>query len=130
MSYVRWSTPVRLPEGVSPTDYYFNSGQYPDIETSDFYIYDHVGGFVSVNIAGNRHKPGAPFAGQRGSDDWFAWLEQGREEIQHPDAGRSFDFEDMNDAIAKVEELIAVGFNAPEWLIDELRASNEDDEQP
>lgn len=135
VSYVRWSTPISLPEGVDPIDYYLDKdNRFWNIPTSDLYIYDHVGGFVSVNVAGNRHTPTRPFIGERVIDvdpktrcgrpnpAWWDWLDEGRETIDHPDAGQSFDFEDMADAIAKVEELIAAGFLAPAWLVEEMRA--------
>jgi len=137
MSYVRWSTPIRLPEGVDALEFFAHSERYWDIPTSDFYIYDSVGDFVSVNVAGNRHRPTAPYTGDKVVDadpdtmlgrphpDWFAWLDQGREPIDHPAAGQTFEFPDMADAIAKVEELIGEGFLAPDWLLDDMRASLE-----
>lgn len=135
MSYVRLSTPLALPEGVSAIDFFVRSDLYWDVPTSDFYIYDSVGDFVSVNVAGNRHRPTGPFTGQKvidvdpktklgkGNPDWFAWLDANRETIDHPAAGQTFEFPDMSDAIAKVEELIAEGFLAPDWLLDDMRAS-------
>ena len=138
MSYVRWSTPIALPDGVDAMDYYFDKdNRFWDIPTSDFYIYDHVGGFVSVNVAGNRHRPSRPFVGEQVIDvnpktkcgkpnpAWWEWLDEGRETIDHPEAGKTFDFEDMADAIAKVEQLISEGFLAPSWLLDEMRAELE-----
>ena len=135
MSYVRWSTPIELPEGVDSFRFYLDKDEkYWDVPTSDLYVYDHVGGFVSINVAGNRHKPTRPFVGQRVIDvnpetkcgrpnpEWWAWLDEGREAIDHPDAGQTFEFTDMNEAIAKVEALIADGFLAPAWLIDNMRA--------
>lgn len=134
MSYVRWSTPVALPEGVDAVQYYFDrDGKYWSVPTSDFYIYDHVGGFVSVNVAGNRHRPTRPFTEARVIDvdpetkcgkpnpAWFEWLDENREPIDHPAAGETFEFTEMSDAIAKVEELIAAGFLAPDYLLDALR---------
>jgi len=138
MSYVRWSTPIALPEGVTATDYFFDRGdRFWQIQTSDFYIYDHVDDFVSVNVAANRHRPTRPFVGEkvidvdpetrlgRANPDWLAWLDEGRETIDHPDAGKTFEFPEMSDAIAKVEELIAAGFLAPDYLLDDMRASLE-----
>lgn len=134
MSYVRWTTPISLPEGVDHIDYYLNSKKYWHLPTSDFYIYDHVGGYVSVNMAGNRHRPSRPFEGPcvievdpethsgRLNPAWLAWLDEGREAIDHPAAGHTFEFEDMADAIDKVEQLIAEGFLAPAGLLDALRA--------
>lgn len=136
MSYVRWSTPLALPDGVSAIDYFVRSDLYWDVPTSDFYIYDSVGDFVSVNVAGNRHRPTAAFTGDKVIDidpktklgkanpAWLEWLDQNREPIKHPSAGQTFEFSDMADAIAKVEELIAEGFLAPDWLIDEMRAGH------
>jgi len=138
MSYVRWSTPIELPEGADAVEYYLNSCRY-NVPTSDFYIYDHVGGFVSVNVAGNRHRPPAPFEGPRVIDvdpethcgranpAWDEWLSQNREPIEHPDAGKTFEFADMEDAITKVEELIADGFLAPPWLIPSMRGEEVED---
>lgn len=127
MSYVRWSTPLALPDGVDATDYYLNrDGHYSHLPTSDFYIYDHIDGFVSVNVAGNRHRPQRSFVGKRVTEnkankEWLTWLEEGRERIDHPAAGQTFEFADMADAIAKVEELIGEGFLAPDWLLDSMR---------
>jgi len=128
MSYVRWSTPIRLPEGVDAIDFYMNSdSKFYEIPTSDFYIYDHCGGFVSVNVAGNRRKPTRPFTGSKASAEWMEWADEGREYIDHPAAGESFEFADMADAIAKVEELIAEGFLAPDWLLDSMREELSED---
>jgi hypothetical protein len=135
VSYVRWSTPLRLPEGVSGGEYYLNSDRlYWDIPTSDFYIYEHCGGFYSVNVAGNRRKASRPFDGAkvvdgegvpassgRPSDDWMAWLDEGREYIDHPAAGKSFEFATMREVIEKVEQLIGDGFLAPDYLLPNLR---------
>ena len=104
MSYVRWSTPIELPEGIDAVEYLFNSRKYPEIATSDFYIYDHVGGYVAIHIAGNRVNP-----------------DGSRTNIDHPSAGESYEFTDMADAIDKGDELIAEGFLAPPWLIDSMR---------
>ena len=127
MSYVRWSTPIKLPEGVDAFDYFADSSKYWDVPTSDFYIYDHVDGFVSVNVAGNRHRPSGPFERVAGDlTPWLEWVETGREKIDHPDAGKTFEFGDMTDAIAKVETLIADGLLAPDWLLEEMRAGIEE----
>jgi hypothetical protein len=106
MSYVRWSTPIALPDGIDALEYTINSRKYPEIATSDLYIYDHVGGYVAIHVAGNRVNP-----------------DGSRTAIDHPDAGESFDYDDMVDAIEKVEQLISEGFLAPSWLIDDMRES-------
>jgi len=138
MSYVRWSTPIKLPDGVDAMDYYINSSKW-NVPTSDLYIYDHVGGFVSINVSGNRHRPQAPFDGPtvidvdpetkcgRANPAWVEWLDEGREPIDLPGAGETFEFSDMEDAIAKVEELIAAGFLAPPWLIPSMRGEEVED---
>ena len=135
MSYVRWSTPVRLPEGVDAVDFYLNRDRlYWEVPTSDFYIYEHCGGFYSVNIASNRHKPTRPFSGAkvvdengdpassgRASSAWMEWLDENREKIDHPAAGETFEFATMREVIEKVERLIGEGFLAPDCLLDALR---------
>lgn len=135
MSYVRWSTPVRLPEGVDPIEFFLKRDElFWEVPTSDFYIYEHVGGFFSVNVAGNRHKPTRPFdeakvvdengnpeSSGRASDAWMKWLDEGREQIDHPDAGQTFEFFTMEEVIEKVEQLTNEGFLAPDWLLDTLR---------
>lgn len=141
MSYVRWSTPLALPEGVTPIQFYTEGAKYNHLPTSDFYIYDHVGGYVSVNLAGNRRNPPEPFTGPtvidvdpetgcgRPNPDWFAWMDAHREYIDHPDAGESFAFDTMDEAIAAVEKWIAEGFRAPDWLLDKLREAAKDDHE-
>jgi hypothetical protein len=135
MSYVRWSTPVRIPEGVDELDFYLHhDSKYYDIPTSDFYIYEHVDGFYSVNIAASRHCPTRPFTepkvvdadgkpapSGRASGAWLAWLDEDRKPIDHPDAGKTFEYTTMVEVIAKVEQLIGQGFVAPDYLLDALR---------
>lgn len=109
MAFVRWSTPVE--GGYDPT------GMKP---TSDLYIYEDVGGYFAVLVAENRHRPTRPVPGANDSN-WLDWLNENREPIDHPDAGGRFHFKTMREVIAKVEELVAAGFLAPDWLIARLR---------
>lgn len=88
---------------------------------SDFYIYDHVGGYIAMHMAARRHiRPPSknPYDPVKQTDEWMKW---GTEEIDLPEAGKMFTFGDMEDCIRKCEELIEKGFRAPDWMLDALR---------
>jgi hypothetical protein len=129
MSVVRWSTPIELPDGVTAIEYYFDQGrEFYALPTSDFYIYEHYLGFWSINLAGNRHRPTTPRPSGVG-EDWQEWIKANREPIDHPEAGASYEFVELSRAIECVERLIGEGFLAPPWLLDEMRAELEGDNE-
>jgi len=122
MAYVRWSS----------EDF-----------RSDFYIYAHVAGGFSVNLAGRRLRPGYDHADapdmmnkpplSRGfNPDWLAWDEEAHENIEHPDAGETQMFATLTETIAACEKWIEEGFYAPAWMIPRLQKEREEegDENP
>jgi hypothetical protein len=122
MSYVRWSTPIKLPEGVDILDYYQRPDFY-NVPTSDFYIYD--GGDIIVCLAGNRKGNPEPCFDKmvingKLNPKWIEWSDKDRVYIDHPDAGKTFYFGSMQEAVDAVKNWIVEGFLAPDWLIERL----------
>lgn len=121
MSYCRWSTVLH------------------DNYVSDLYIYDHVDGFISVNVAGGRWDgiQNAPRLElhEQGKTDEFAtsymarkkWREEQKEAgtlktapIDLPHAGESRAFTDPAECVKFLEELKKLGYRMPESVLDVL----------
>lgn len=117
MSYCRWSS---------------------DDYQCDVYVYDSVGDFVAIHVAGNRTapiQPPLPHVGrwwERGEEGMaafsereqrlMAWLETApRLPIGLPHDGESFEMEDAAAAADKLEYLRGLGYNVPQYAIDALR---------
>jgi hypothetical protein len=124
MSYCRWSTVLA------------------DNYESDLYIYDHVDGFISVNIAGGRWDgiQNAPrlvlsrfVLSEQGKTDEFVasymarnkWREEQEAAgtlkavpIDLPYAGESKAFTDPAECVKFLEELKALGYRMPESVLD------------
>mgnify|MGYP001566719924 FL=1 len=117
MSYCRWSTVLH------------------DGYESDLYIYDHVDGYICVNVAAARRAgiENAPRLELRGLDDMGAFIDshlarsQWRREhdvelkrtpIDLPYAGESRDFTDPAECVKFLEELKALGYRMPESVLD------------
>lgn len=105
----------------------------------DIYLYEHVGGFWSLNVAGNRvvgDVPKLPNIMQASTDAFMVayraqmdYLDTAkRERIDHPAAGETFELSSIEDVIAKLEELGAAGFRFPADLIPLLKEELADEE--
>lgn len=118
MSYCRWSTVLH------------------DGHESDLYIYDHGGGFISVNVAASRlagiEKAPRVVMPVHGEDmRVFAesyearnrWRQEHHDELVHtpidlPYAGETKEFTDVNECVAFLEELKKLGYRMPESVLD------------
>lgn len=120
MSYCRWSTVLH------------------DGYESDLYIYDHVDGFISVNVAGGRwdgiqNAPRLVLPEPGGKTDEFVASYMARNKwrdeqeaagtlktvpIDLPYAGESKAFESAADCVKFLEELKALGYRMPESVLD------------
>lgn len=115
MSYCRWSTVL------------------PDGHESDLCIYDHVHGFISVNIAGSRWAgiENAPRLEPRDDTDAFVksyvargkWRDEHRDELIPTPIGLPYDsesraFTDPKECVAFLQELKALGYRMPEHVLD------------
>ena len=115
MRYCRWSTVL------------------PDNHESDLYIYDHVSGYICVNIAGARLAgiENAPRLSPRDGVDVFVksymarseWRKENKDKlvrtpIDLPYAGESRGFESAADCVKFLEELKALGYRMPESVLD------------
>lgn len=116
MSYCRWSTVL------------------PDNYESDLYIYDHVGGYISVNIAGQRTRgienaPRVHELTHKSPEDFIEslaararWREQHADTLKPvpidlPYAGETREFEDPVECIAFLQELKALGYRMPDHVL-------------
>ena len=119
MSYCRWSTVLH------------------DNYQSDLYTYDHVYGYICVNVAGGRWDgiQNAPRLElhEQGKTDEFAtsymarkkWREEQKEAgtlktapIDLPHAGESRAFTDPAECVKFLEELKKLGYRMPESVLD------------
>lgn len=108
----------------------------------DAYVYESVHGGFETHLAGRRQPPGAPDkpstamwkAIMAGRSDlatdaykaaqpiWDAWEEQNPLiEIDHPEAGESFNHETPGECADNLERLRSEGFVIPQYAIDMLR---------
>ncbi len=67
----------------------------------DLYIYANVNGYWTIHVAG-RTRDG--------------------EDITLPHAGATFDLPSPRECADKVDELVALGFNCPDYVAEDLRA--------
>jgi hypothetical protein len=105
---------------------------------SDVYVYASVSGGIAVHVAANRFQSDQPrpeFPDVDPSNDVAfvnamvaydraitAWCDQaGRVSIDHPDAGRDFNFATPSETADFLERLAAAGFVVPPSAIHELR---------
>lgn len=118
MSYCRWSTVLH------------------DNYESDLYIYDHVDGYICVNVAAARMVgiEKAPRLELRGPDNneafiasyvaRQAWRRENadkliRTPIDLPHAGESVGFTDAAECVKFLRKLKALGYRMPESVLDE-----------
>lgn len=126
MSWFRWST------------------ELDDGTTSDLYVYDSVGDYVQVMVAGRRYKNAADNPNK--SPSWKIAESQGYSEYQRlselhdiwlkengvweniPDeyAGKSFAFTDMDALKLFFDKCKADGLRFPEYAYDQLEESREE----
>ena len=115
MSYCRWSS---------------------DSFKSDLYVYAHVDGFYSINIADNRlvgdNRPEELPTQNMTQDEWDAyfaahtaalmkWLDTAaHEKIDLPYAGESFAEASAADAVDRLKMLQSLGYNVPQYAIEAL----------
>jgi hypothetical protein len=120
MSYCRWSS---------------------DNFKSDLYVYEHVAGFFSINVASRRlveTPPEVPplteakFMPDEESTQWWAdwltahnaqmaWLETAEyQKIDLPHAGESFAEATAADAVARLKMLQELGYHVPQYAIESL----------
>lgn len=109
----------------------------------DVYVYSSVGDYIAIHVAANRVTPTAPRPpeigdwwnrGPAGVDEWMArhaavdaWLATGeRKKIGLPHDGESFDAEDEAAAAEKLEYLRDLGYQVPQFVIDALKAEDEE----
>lgn len=126
MSYCRWST---------------------DDFLCDLYVYESVGGFWSINVAGVKrvyHRPLPPYEARpfpaKGRQRQREWVRRMRardkarnkigwhyKPIGGPHDGESFNEYSLEAAIARCEQLRAEGYRFPDYVLDELREELDDD---
>lgn len=116
MSYCRWSS---------------------DNFKSDLYVYANVSGAWTIHVAGRRYVGPVPDVpdirgladGSVSVDDYTqacrlrsAWMEEhGTEPIDLPYAGETFDTVGPAECADKCEELAALGYHVPAWVVPDLR---------
>ena len=122
MSYCRWSC---------------------DDFRSDLYIFEHVGGFWALHVAGSRYVHTPPptyefpeehkvYCDERkisfsltpeGVEAWIKWqdTDNPRVAIDLPHAGEFFECATPGDCADKAEELMALGYHCPAYAIERLR---------
>lgn len=104
--------------------------------TCDVYVYEHVGGYWVIHVAGRRRLPEAPPApaartenedgilSQEESREWLKlheeWSDKWIHDIDLPQAGELFELESPQTCADKLRELKSIGFNVPQYAIDEL----------
>jgi hypothetical protein len=137
MSYCRWSS---------------------DDFKCDLYIYEHVGGFWALHVAGRRHVHTPPptyeypeehkkyfdeskkyfdeskksfSLTKEGSEAWLKWEEENNSlvDIDLPHAGETFELSSPGEAADKAEELRALGYHVPQYAIDRLREEQQEFDQ-
>ena len=105
----------------------------------DLYIYDHVDGYVSVNVAANtRDIPDEELPPKVSIDEdgVDAWVERhvavskivGKYEtrpIAKKYAGESFAFDTPEEAVRFLGELRELGYRFPDYVIEDLMQSDE-----
>jgi len=115
VSYCRWST--ILEDGFE----------------SDLNIYDHVHGYICVNIAGRRHAgiENAPRLDFSNGKAFVAshmarskWCEDRRSELRYvpidlPFAGETHEFLDPRECVCVLKKLRDLGYRMPEGVLDE-----------
>lgn len=117
MSFCRWSTLCA------------------DGHESDLYIYDSVGGFLAVMVAGKRRAvdPSAPavpplvvskdpgrdfIKNHKAYNNWAARWAPTLEAIPLEHAGSEHEFTDIDDAIVFLKELRTLGFRMPDHVLE------------
>lgn len=117
MAYSRWST---------------------DNFQCDLYVYAHVGGFWSINVAERRYDaPMSEIENEQPEDvtvedaaAYMRWLGSRMTKIELPYAGATFSIADAEEAAQKIEELMALGYRAPADLPDLIREDADTFDEP
>ena len=104
---------------------------------SDVYVYEDVGGFWQIHVAGMRNATPAPpidnAIDTRTDDGMLLWVEQHRRQmefikmtakvpIDHEQAGASYHYATPGEAADRLDQLASQGFHVPAYAIEELRA--------
>jgi hypothetical protein len=104
---------------------------------SDFYVYAHVDGSWTIHLAGNRvvgdvprvpfptdlHDPAQVAAYAKASKARSRFLDKAqRVAIGLPHDSETFKLDSPGECAAKCEELAALGYRLPAWVVDDLRA--------
>lgn len=98
----------------------FSSDQF----RSDVYVYDHVGGWVQIHVAGNRLTSNEPRPTDSWGEEMSAWLDRAkREPITLDHAGEEFQFNDHGEAADMLVTLRVLGYYVPQYAIEGLRAA-------
>lgn len=116
MSYCRWSS---------------------DNWKSDVYVYAHVDGFYSINVAANRTVGDTPIVPditttpleewKIAHDEQMKWLDIAkREKIDLPYAGESFEEWSAEEAVERLVALQELGYHVPQYAIESIREEIED----
>ncbi len=103
---------------------------------SDLYVYEDVSGGWTTHVAWRMLPPGAPdhgmdlLIGKGGSvgkymeaqKAWDAWKEKVElTDIDHPEAGESFNHPTPGECADNLERLRGEGFVVPDWAVENLR---------
>lgn len=97
----------------------------------DVYVYEDVNGGWTTHVAGRRNVAGNAPLWDMSSEDAFAasvmarskWYKENQtyEDIDLPNAGKSFNDPTPGQCADRLEALKAEGFDVPQYAIDELR---------
>ena len=99
---------------------------------SSLYIYEDVGGGVTILVAARKRKneefaPKLPDILEVGTEEWLeavgkrgAWIEKNAPllEINLPYAGETFNLNDKEELISFLYKLKEIGYNFPEYVFD------------
>lgn len=107
----------------------------------DLYVYEHVGGYWAIHVAGRRRTaelPPDPMLSlpreDATEDERAAWMEaynarnkaldetrDSMVDIDLPHAGETFCLSSPGECADKIEELIGLGYVCPDYVVPELR---------
>ncbi len=107
----------------------------------DLYVYSDFQGGWTIHIAKRRHSEGIPEVPPlpRDKDDIQKWMAKYQEQmdwlqadvptiIDLPHAGKSFYSLDKEQTLATLKELKSLGYNFPDYVIDNIASEEDEDE--